>query len=137
MSVFAIIDTNVLVSAMMKPQSVPGQVVKESLNGQIIPVVNWEIMDEYKKVLRRLKFGFDPRDVSVLLKELEKRAVYCDASTIEDLMPDPKDIVCYAVTMEKRQDQEAYLVTGNIKHFPEKPFVVTPREMLAILTDGK
>ena len=64
-------------SAMMKPQSVPGQVVKESLNGQIIPVVNWEIMDEYKKVLRRLKFGFDPRDVSVLLKELEKRAVYC------------------------------------------------------------
>ena len=60
MSVFAIIDTNVLVSAMMKPQSVPGQVVKESLNGQIIPVVNWEIMDEYKKVLRRLKFGFDP-----------------------------------------------------------------------------
>ena len=104
MSVFAIIDTNVLVSAMMKPQSVPGQVVKESLNGQIIPVVNWEIMDEYKKVLRRLKFGFDPRDVTVLLKELEKRAVYCDASTIEDLMPDPKDIVFYAVTMEKRQD---------------------------------
>lgn len=78
-----------------------------------------------------------PRDVSVLLKELEKRAVYCDASTIEDLMPDPKDIVFYAVTMEKRQDQEAYLVTGNIKHFPEKPFVVTPREMLAILTEGK
>ena len=52
-------------------------------------------------------------------------------------MPDPEDIVFYAVTMEKRQDQEAYLVTGNIKHFPEKPFVVTPREMLAILTEGK
>lgn len=26
--------------------------------------------------------------------------------------------------------EDAYLVTGNIKHFPNKPFVVTPREMI-------
>lgn len=35
--------------------------------------------------------------------------------------------------MEMRHSEDAYLVTGNLKHFPTKPFVVTPREMLDIL----
>ncbi len=48
-------------------------------------------------------------------------------------MPDPKDRVFYEVVMEKRKTDEAYLVTGNIRHFPVKPFVVTPREMIDII----
>lgn len=48
-------------------------------------------------------------------------------------MPDPKDRVFYEVVMGERQREDAYLVTGNIKHFPEKPFVVTPRQMLNII----
>jgi hypothetical protein len=39
----------------------------------------------------------------------------------------------YAVTMNARAENDAYLVTGNIKHFPEKSFVVTPRQMLDIV----
>ncbi len=31
------------------------------------------------------------------------------------------------------QKDDAYLVTGNTKHFPKKPIVVTPAEMLEIL----
>jgi len=42
-------------------------------------------------------------------------------------MPDPKDKVFYEIVMEKRKTEDAYLVTGNIKHFPAKPFIVTPR----------
>ena len=42
----------------------------------------------------------------------------------------PKDVVFYEVTLSK---EDAYLVTGNIKHFPQKPFVVTPAEMIAII----
>ncbi|MBQ9157285.1 MAG: hypothetical protein IJ137_10955 [Eubacterium sp.] len=52
---------------------------------------------------------------------------------MKENLPDPKDVVFYAVTMEARKADDAYLVTGNIKHFPLKPFVVTPREMLTIL----
>jgi hypothetical protein len=50
---------------------------------------------------------------------------------------DAKDVVFYAVLMEKRKDNDAYLVTGNLKHFPLRPYIVTPREMLDILEDGK
>lgn len=44
----------------------------------------------------------------------------------------PKDLVFYEVAMTKR-DEDAYLVTGNKKHFPEKAFIVTPTEMLEIM----
>ena len=48
----------------------------------------------------------------------------------DDFFPDPKDVVFYEVAISK---DDAYLVTGNIKHFPKKPIVVTPSEMLEIL----
>lgn len=47
-------------------------------------------------------------------------------------LPDMKDVPFYEVVLEKRDDN-AYLVTGNIKHFPQKPFIVIPRELLDIL----
>ena len=46
--------------------------------------------------------------------------------------PDPKDVVFYEVAMSKK---DAYLVTGNKKHFPNKPIVVTPAEMVEILKE--
>ena len=42
----------------------------------------------------------------------------------------------YEVVMEKRQTEDAYLVTGNIKHFPTELFIVTPREMMEIILSG-
>ena len=48
-------------------------------------------------------------------------------------MPDPKDRVFYEVVMEERKTDDADLVTGNLNHFSEEPFVVTPRQMLEII----
>ena len=137
MKYYAILDTNVLVSAMLKTGSVPGQVAEEALKGDIIPVLNDDILAEYEDVLRRPKFQFEDRAVRVFLDELKRRAVYTDAGPIEDMIPDPKDIVFYAVLMEKRKEKEAYLVTGNLKHFPIRTYIVTPREMLDILREAK
>lgn len=137
MKYYAVLDTNVLVSAMLKTGSVPGQVAAEALNGDIIPVLNDDIIAEYEDVLNRPKFRFDKRAVKVFLDELKKRAVYSDYGLIEDEIPDPKDVVFYAVLMEKRKEDDAYLVTGNIKHFPMRTYVVTPREMLDIIEEGR
>ena len=64
---------------------------------------------------------------------LIKRGLFMDANPVEELPIDPKDVVFYQVVMEARKERDAYLVTGNLKHFPVKCFVVTPREMLEIL----
>ena len=52
------------------------------------------------------------------------------------VLPDMKDLPFYEVVLEKRSD-DAYLVTGNIKHFPQEPFIVTPRELLDIFENCK
>lgn len=52
-----------------------------------------------------------------------------------DTNPDMKDVPFYEVVLEK-WDDDAYLVTGNIKHFPKEPYIVTPRELLDILNRG-
>lgn len=41
------------------------------------------------------------------------------------------------ITMDFRQTQDSFLVSGNIKNFPIKPFVVTPKEMMEILEKDK
>ena len=49
-----------------------------------------------------------------------------------EILIDMDDLVFYEVVMEKRED-DAYLVTGNQKHYPIRDFIVTPAEMLEIL----
>ena len=137
MKYYAILDTNVLVSAMLKTGSVPGQVAAEALNGDIIPVLNDEIITEYEDVLSRPKFRFDKKAVKIFLDELKKRAVYSDYGLIEDEIPDPKDVIFYAVLMEKRKEEDAYLITGNMKHFPIRTYIVTPKEMLEIIEESR
>lgn len=137
MKYYAVIDTNVLVSAMLKNGSVPGQVAAEALYGDIIPIINDEILAEYEDVLNRPKFRFDKGAVKVFLDELKKRAVYTDYGLIEDEIQDSKDVVFYAVLMEKRKEKDAYLVTGNLKHFPVRTYIVTPKEMMDIIEEAR
>ena len=44
------------------------------------------------------------------------------------------DLIFYEIAMEKRDD-DAYIVTGNKKHYPVREFIVTPSEMLNILNE--
>ena len=134
---FAVLDTNVLVSAMLNWTSVPGVIVKEAITGNLTPVLHEKILEEYEEVLRRKKFPFLEEDIQALLKRLKERGVFWAPALINEELPDKKDIIFYAVTMEVRQDEDAYLVTGNIKHFPVRPYIVTPREMLNILEREK
>ena len=94
------------------------------------------IEDEYAEVLSRRKFGFDAGLVARVLSALESSATFrSPAGTAEELsrVPDPKDVEFYAVTLSARGEWDARLVTGNAKHFPHEPFVVSPRQMLGIL----
>ena len=133
MKYFAVIDTNVIVSAMLKNDSFPAQVLKEVLLGNINLLINEEILNEYLEVLSRKKFHLPIDTVIGLIEEIKKQAIYVDATSLEEYFPDPDDAVFYEIVMEARKDVDAYLVTGNLKHFPEKPFVVTPTEMIEIL----
>ena len=134
MSVYAVLDTNVLVSALLssKADAATVQVLERTLNGDLIPVFSDAILEEYDDVLHRRKFGFDHDAVRVLLGFIESRGLRVDPSSTGTLLPDMKDIPFYEVVMDAREDG-AFLVTGNLKHFPSEPFIVTARQMLDIL----
>ena len=133
MNYYVVIDTNVLVSAMLKWESVPGNVVSLAFDGPIIPVLNQQILKEYREVLLRPKFQFPTDVVDTVIDELMRRGIVVDAEHMDIDLPDPKDRVFYEVVMEVRKDDDAMLVTGNLRHFPEQPFVVTPRQLLNLI----
>ena len=130
---YAVIDTNVIVSSFIKSNSVPDAIVKMALNGPIKPLMNDEILSEYTEVLTRNEFGFSKEMVENFVDELSKQAIFLDRTQTTEEFTDLKDMVFYEVVLTARNAVGAYLVTGNKKHFPIKPFVVTPREMLDII----
>ena len=136
MRYYAVIDTNVLVSAMLKWNSVPGNVLSLTFDGPITPILNQEIVAEYREVLSRPKFHLTKDIIDDILESLNAVGIYVDADAIDIDLPDPKDRIFYEVVMEERKSEDAYLVTGNIKHYPNEPFIVTPRQMIDIVVSA-
>lgn len=133
MKYYAVIDTNVLVSALLRWDSVPGNVLQFTITGVVTPVLNEDILREYREVLLRKKFHFPESVVDAILDNLAAQAVFINEEKLDVNLPDPKDVVFYEVVMEERKNQDAFLVTGNLKHFPVERFIVTPRQFLDIL----
>ena len=135
MSYYAVIDTNVLVSALLTKHSDSATVklIERMLNGELIPVYSTYTMNEYREVLRRKKFKFDTTLTDYLLSAIVHFGLMVEPLSTGEILPDMKDLPFYEVVMEKRQTDDAYLVTGNQKHFPIKSFIVTAKEMLDIL----
>ena len=132
---YVVIDTNVLVSALItrNENSPTVQILRFLANGNIVPVYSDGIVREYNEVLRRAKFKLSESLIINLLKDIMDNGLkITELAEVTETIPDPKDIVFYAVTLSA-QDKDAFLVTGNGKHFPEKPFVVTPSELVEIL----
>ncbi len=135
MTYYAVIDTNVLVSALLSKHSDSATVllVERMILGDLIPVYSADTMKEYQEVLRRKKFKFSIEQIDYLLSAILHFGLMVEPSPTGENLPDPKDLPFYEVVMEKRKTDDAYLVTGNQKHFPIKPFIVTAKEMLDIL----
>ena len=132
MIIYAVIDTNVLVSALLAAHTdSPTVLIRDYiLEGSIIPLYNEEILMEYKAVLSRPKFGFPSLLVEDLISAIVQTGISSERVETEDSFIDLKDVVFYEVALSH---EGSYLVTGNITHFPKSPIVVTPAEMLAIM----
>ena len=134
MQCYAVVDTNVIVSALIakKTASPPRQVFRAMLSGDIIPLYHSDILSEYEEVLSRKKFHLNSETIQTVLKAVRQFGVEVIPKPTGEILIDMDDLVFYEVAMEKRED-DAYLVTGNQKHYPVRDFIVTPAEMLEIL----
>lgn len=133
MKYYAVIDTNVIVSSMLKHDSIPGKILDLVLSKTIVPLLNKEIIDEDEEVLKRNKFGFTNLEVDNLIANIKTNSIFLEREqTIEEFV-DEDDIVSYEIVMSARHTMDAFLITGNIKHYPIKNYVVTPKQMIDII----
>lgn len=132
MKVYAVINTNVLVSALFAkhPDSAPVQILECLFDREIIPMYNDKILAEYNEVLRRPKFPFPEDAVVWAVDAIIEAGINSERVQVEETTTDPKDVVFLEVAMSR---EDSFLVTGNTKHFPIIPRVVTPNEFLDIL----
>lgn len=130
--IYAVIDTNILVSAMLthNPQAATARVLDYIVEGVITPVYNDDIISEYQEVLNRPKFSFDPLLVKYVLDYFRHYGIQVQPAPYEGCMPDEKDRAFYEVSLGL---PDSFLVTGNLKHFPSTPRVLSPSEMAALI----
>lgn len=134
MKFYAVIDTNVLLSSLLSKNSGAAtvRVMEAVLTGRIIPLYHSEILEEYIDVLHRPRFRLPKTVTDDLIKAVVRLGLEVFPDPTGTILPDMDDLIFYEVVMEKRNDN-AYLVTGNQKHYPVADFIVTPSEMMDII----
>ena len=130
--IYAVIDTNVLVSALItkNPEAATAKVVKLLLDNGFVPMYDADIIAEYEDVLHRSKFPILPEVADALISYILEHGVEVSRVNFDEPMPDEDDRVFYEVTLSK---EDSFLVTGNLKHYPTSPRVITPADFINII----
>jgi len=123
-----VIDTNILVSALWSENGNPSAIIKMIPDG-ITPVFNDQIFDEYSEVLSRPRFSFSTYKRERLLEKIREYGEIVVPEKSDMPMLDETDRIFY----DTATASSATLITGNIKDYPDEPFVMTAAEFLRIM----
>ena len=112
----AVVDTNILVSALLRPGSPPEAVLQNMAARTLTPVLCDAILEEYAVVLARPRFGFSAPMVQELLYLLRLQADWVSLPPYDGRpdLPDPADWPFVGCALAAN----CAVVTGNLKHFP-------------------
>ena len=128
-----VIDTNVLVSALLQPEGLPAAILILALSGRVQPCVSDAILAEYDDVIRRPHFKRNPEVIDGTLQAIRKAAHRVKPTTNAYACSDPDDNMFLECAEAAHAD---YLVTGNQRHFPDqwkKTQVIGVREFIEII----
>ena len=132
-----VLDTNVVVSALLKPQGREDQVLRLALAGRLLLCVSPQVLAEYGRVLSSPKFKFQPEEVATALRQLEKAGSLFRPERILKISDDEPDNRFYECADAA---QAAFLVTGNLRHFKkdyQATRIVNARKLLDLLATGQ
>ncbi|MBM4035965.1 MAG: putative toxin-antitoxin system toxin component, PIN family [Planctomycetes bacterium] len=130
----AVLDTNVLVSALMTAGGTCDQILRLAFRGVVKLCLDARVLNEHAKVLPRPKFRIRPERVARTLDFLRAEAEAVTAMPLTIELPDDSDLPFLEVAAQA----QAILVTGNLRHFPEDRragvTVLSPRQFLDLLS---
>ena len=133
--VYAVVDTNVLVSAALaknRGDSIPLKIFLGVAQKKFTPIIDNNIIEEYRDVLQREKFNFSLDYQNSFIDEITKYAINEPVKASEIVLPDMDDKIFYDVAFA-HQNKKAFLVTGNLRHFPGCPFAISPKDFYELI----
>ena len=96
------------------------------------PIIDNNIIEEYRDVLQREKFNFSLDYQNSFIDEITKYAINEPVKASEIVLPDMDDKIFYDVAFA-HQNKKAFLVTGNLRHFPGCPFAISPKDFYELI----
>jgi len=130
-----VVDTNIIVSALLQPLAPPARVFFMAINGSIQLCVSGSVYAEYEEVIRRPRLRRDENVIAAPLQTIRERALWVRPTEPIRACADPDDDIFLECAQAARA---AYLVTGNIKDFPASWLdtrTVTARRFLEIMSE--
>jgi len=117
-----VVDTNILVSGLLKPLSASGQIVRWVAEGFLIPCHDARLLAEYEEVLHRPKFDFSPDDIRALLAQVQAGGLVVTGQPMTERLPDPDDEMFLEIALASRCE---FLITGNARDYPAGTYGTT------------
>ena len=133
--IYAVIDTNVIVASLLTKHhdSATARVMDAVFSGKVIPLLNDEIIAEYRDVLHRKRLGLNSEKCDFIISLITDLGMTLDRISTNTSMVDEKDRVFYEIALAGLDIGKSKLVTGNTKHYPEVDFIVTPAQFCEIM----
>jgi putative PIN family toxin of toxin-antitoxin system len=126
-----VLDTNVLVSGILKPYSKAAAILRLVTDGAIQLAYDLRVLSEYRDVIMRPKFNFAQENVEGFLEQIEQEGLLVSVKPLEFHLPDPDDELFLEVALSGAVKA---IVTGNKRHFPKKEYegvkILSPAEFL-------
>ena len=119
-----VLDTNILVSALISKFGNPSKIYKMFLSGEITLVISDDIIIEYTDVLYRSHLKIFADDANIVLDAIKNNGMRVELVSSTFVMTDESDRIFY----DTAKNTGAYLITGNTRHYPIEPFICTPAE---------
>ena len=127
-----VLDTNVLISGLLKSNSDAGAIVRMLAGGFLQVVYDARIITEYREVLSRPKFALEDTEIETILSIIEAEGLLVVGRPLQERLPDPDDEPFLEVALAG----DAVLITGNGKHYrptaSREVMVLSPAEFISL-----
>jgi uncharacterized protein len=127
-----VLDTNILVSAALKPDSLQRTTLLLAITKPARLYVSQPILDEYAEVLARPELGIRKGVRLQILQLIRNHSHLVVPSRTLNVTSDPDDNIFLECADAARAD---YLITGNQRHFPafwKQTKIITSREFVTL-----
>ena len=127
-----VIDTNVIVSSIITPLGNSAMIMKMFFSGAVQGVFSPPIIDEYIKVLSYKRLGIAEETKNDIIDVILELGSIIEPSVSSFLIPDESDRIFY----DTAKESGGTLITGNSKHYPDEPFIMTPSDFVALYANS-